>query len=247
MAVNHLLSVLTGLGLALPALAGAATLTTDAVRASIEERLQSMGVEAEIDRISETPVENVFMVRLGTDIVFFSADGRYLLQGEMIDLQRRESVSEVWFRDERAERLGGLNPAFFLTYPAHGETDHVVTVFTDIDCPYCQRMHDQMPGYNAAGIEVRYVQFPRAGIDSPSYQKAVDVWCADDPLLAMGAAKAGRAVESPICDHPIDQHFALARELGINATPTFISQRGVLHRGLMSPEELRSRLDAEQR
>jgi len=219
--------------------------TADTVRDRIEQRLASVGIEVTIDRLEETPVPGVHMVRINGDVVFFSDDGRYLIQGDMVDLQRRESVTEVWFRSERAEQLDAYDDSFFLIYPAEGETEHVVTVFTDIDCPFCQRMHDQIEDYNALGIEIRYVQFPRAGIDSGSYNKAVAVWCADDPHAAMSAAKAGRSVAPAVCANPVAEQFELARRLGINATPTFVSDRGAVHRGLMSADELRQRLDAE--
>jgi thiol:disulfide interchange protein DsbC len=217
----------------------------DTVQERIEQRLAGVGLDVTVERIAETPIAGVHMVSINGDIVFFSEDGRYLIQGEMVDLQRRESVAEVWFRSERSEQLAAYDESFFLVFPAQGDTRHVVTVFTDIDCPYCQRMHDRIEDYTALGIKVRYVQFPRAGVDSPSYNKAVSVWCAEDRHAAMDAAKAGRSVPLGMCENPVAEQFELARRLGINATPTFVSDRGAVHRGLMSPAELLQRLDAE--
>ncbi len=232
-------------GLLLVVLAAAANADDD-VRERIESRMAEVGIDAEIQQMRESPVAGLYMVMIEGQVVYVSADGRYLLQGEMLDLEARQAVAETMRQAMRAERLAEYDEEHLIIYPAQGETAHVVTVFTDIDCPYCQRMHQGIDDYTALGIEVRYVQFPRAGVGSGSYHKAVAVWCDEDRKAAMSRAKAGSSMDRASCDNPVSEQLELAQELGVNATPTFITESGVMHRGLVDARQLRNVLDEAQ-
>ena len=120
---------------------------------------------------------------------------------------------------------------------------HIITVFTDVDCGYCARMHRQMADYNRLGIEIRYTAFPRAGIGSPTYEEMVSVWCAEDQHTAMTDAKAGRAVEPARCDSPVSDQYEAGRAIGVNGTPAIVLESGELIPGYLPPDELLSRLD----
>jgi thiol:disulfide interchange protein DsbC len=102
------------------------------------------------------------------------------------------------------------------------DAKYTVDVFTDIDCPYCVRLHNQMAEYNRLGIRIRYLAFPRAGISSSSYDKWVSVWCSDDRQTAMGDAKNGKRIPAKKCDSPVKQQFALGRAVGVRGTPSLI-------------------------
>ncbi|MDW8478922.1 MAG: thioredoxin fold domain-containing protein [Xanthomonadales bacterium] len=122
------------------------------------------------------------------------------------------------------------------------ERKRTLTVFTDIDCGYCRRMHQHMAEYNAAGIAIEYLFFPRAGIGSPSYEKAVSVWCSSDPRDALTRAKAGEEIPARSCDNPVLEDFELGKRIGINGTPAVITEDGVLIGGYLTPEQMLERL-----
>ena len=113
-----------------------------------------------------------------------------------------------------------------------------MTVFTDIDCSYCRKLHSDMSGYNERGIEVRYVFYPRAGIGSNSHQKATSVWCADDQRKALDTVKGGRRIDKRECDTPILKHVEVANKLGINSTPTLMFEDGTMMPGYIPPARL---------
>jgi thiol:disulfide interchange protein DsbC len=120
---------------------------------------------------------------------------------------------------------------------------HTVTVFTDIDCGYCRRMHQQMSEYNQLGIAVEYMFFPRAGVGSESFDKAVSVWCAADRAKALTDAKAGTALDKKECANPIEEEYALGNRIGISGTPAVIATDGTQLGGYLPPEQLLQRLD----
>ena len=119
-----------------------------------------------------------------------------------------------------------------------------MTIVTDIDCPYCRRLHNDMEAYNAAGFDVSYVMLPRAGRDSGSYRKTVAAACGAPPEAAITAAMNGETPSSPPCDHPIDEHMQLARELGVTSTPTIVLEDGRIVLGQKSPADLLSAIGA---
>jgi thiol:disulfide interchange protein DsbC len=227
---------------AVPALAAA----PDAgIEQKINNHLQVINPALKVERVGETPLPGLYEVLIDGQIFYFSADGRYMVQGDLVDLKNRKSLTEPRRQEVRLEALKKVQQKNMLIYPAKGERKQVVTVFTDIDCAYCRRLHQHMPEMNERGIEVRYLLMPRAGVQSESYRKAVNVWCADKPREAMTVAKQGRAIENKQCENPVQAHMALAEQLGVNATPTLITDRGGLHPGYLPPDQLLARLQAE--
>jgi len=119
-------------------------------------------------------------------------------------------------------------------------------VFTDIDCGYCRKLHADMDKYNAQGIRVRYLFYPRAGLRSESYRKAVSVWCADDRKAAMTAAKTGRPLPARSCVNPVADQYNLGRQLGVRGTPALVLEDGEIIPGYVPPDKLRTMLDDRQ-
>jgi thiol:disulfide interchange protein DsbC len=145
------------------------------------------------DEIRPSPMQGVSEVLVGPRLFYISNDGKYLLQGSLIDLETRRDISEERRKDIRLEAINKVGSDNMIVFPAEKER-HTITVFTDIDCGYCRKLHKEIDQFNAEGITVRYLMFPRAGIDSPSYNKAVSVWCADDRRAALTHAKLGEEV-----------------------------------------------------
>jgi thiol:disulfide interchange protein DsbC len=115
-------------------------------------------------------------------------------------------------------------------------------VYTDVDCPYCARFHRDVPALNEAGVKVRYLLFPRTGVGSESYHKAVSVWCASDRVKVVGIAKAGGKVEPKKCDNPVEKHMELGAEIGIQGTPAIVFDNGKMLPGYVPAPQLLAQL-----
>jgi thiol:disulfide interchange protein DsbC len=217
----------------------------DKVKQRVSEHLTKVNPTLRIDSVAPTPVAGLYEVTIGTQIVYVSADGRYLLQGDLVDLQEQRSLTEARRQAQRLPLLEAVPDEEYIVYPAKGENKHRVIVVTDIDCPYCRRMHAHMDEINGLGIELRYLQMPRAGVQSPSFRKAVSVYCAEDSTGAMDKAKAGQSVAEASCENPVARHMQLASRLGINATPTVVFANGSVHPGYMTAEQLLKRAEEE--
>ena len=227
-------------------LAGAllATLCTAAVADEDKAKaaIQSLVPGASIDSIADAAVPGFYEVVIGGQIVYVSTDGKYLLQGSVYDIQGKTDLTEKARAGIRREALKTLGKDKRIVF-APENPKHTVTVFTDIDCGYCRRLHQQMDEYNKLGIAVEYLFFPRSGLGTESFDKAVNVWCAADRKEALTAAKAGEALESKTCANPIEEEFALGAKIGINGTPAVIAADGTQLGGYVPPEQMLQRLD----
>ena len=229
------------------ALLGAALFTSAAALADGHEdkiRAALAGVlpGVTVDGIRPTPVEGLYAVTAGPRIYYMSGDGENLIRGDFFDLKSRENLTDTHVAGVRRKALEELGDENTVTY-APEDTKHTVTIFTDIDCPYCRKLHQEMADYNAAGIKVRYLLYPRAGIGSPSYDKAVSVWCADDRNAAMDKAKKMEEIESKRCNNPVADHLALGEVFGIRGTPAIVLEDGEVIPGYVNAERLAARLN----
>ena len=209
---------------------------------AVEEQIRALAPNANSIAISETPIEGVLMVQVSGDIVYATADGKYLIQGRVIDMETREDITEGAKSEIRKELMVDIDQESQIVF-APEEPSYELTVFTDIDCGYCRKLHAQVPEYNENGISIRYMAFPRAGIGSRSYEKAVTVWCADDPQQAMTDAKAGEEMASVQCDNPVAEQYQLGQAMGVSGTPALLTADGQLIPGYVPPSQLRERLE----
>ena len=214
-----------------------------AIKRTISERLPG----ATVDHVAPSPIKGIYEVGVdGGDIIYVSADGRYLLSGVMIDLVTQENLTERVLAGRRAKVLDGVPENSMIIYEPEGEVKHTLTTFTDIDCPYCRKMHREMALLNRMGIRVRYMLFPRAGVASKSYVKAVSVWCSDDQQGELTKAKTGAIPEIRECQNPVREHMALARRLGLQGTPYTITDTGRAIGGYVPAPELLESLEADK-
>ncbi|QOC23038.1 DsbC family protein [Wenzhouxiangella sp. AB-CW3] len=211
--------------------------------AAIEDRISGLVAEVNELSVAETPVPGLKQVRVNNDIIYMSADGRYLLQGRFIDLDTQTDLTDAAKSDMRRERLAGLDSSQFVSFgPENAEYD--VIVFTDPDCGYCRRMHEQIEEYASNGIQVHYLAFPRAGVGSQTYDTLVSVWCAHDQQEAMDVAKAGQTPPRATCDNPVEEQYQLGQSLGVTGTPSMMTFNGDMIPGYVPPEQLKSRLES---
>jgi thiol:disulfide interchange protein DsbC len=195
------------------------------------------GVEAE--HVQPTPVPGLWEVTVGTQVVYISEDGRYMVRGELIDLKSGESLTENRSAQLRVAEVRNLDEARMVIF-SPDEPKHTVTVFTDIDCGYCRRLHREIQAYNRLGIRVRYLFYPLAGPGSKSWAKAEAVWCSTDRHAALTRAKAGEDVTAnqPCEDTPVAEHYRIGEEFGVRGTPAMLTEDGVLLPGYLPPDQL---------
>ena len=194
------------------------------------------------DHIEASALPGLYEVSYGPTVVYVSADGRFLIQGDLIEIVSRTNYTRERQRQHRRERMASVREKDTIAFGPK-DAKYTVDVFTDIDCPYCVRLHRQMAEYNRMGVRIRYLAFPRAGINSPSYDKYVSAWCANDRQTAMSDAKNGKRVPKKSCDNPVEEQFALGRSVGVRGTPSLILENGEIIPGYVSPPELLEMLE----
>lgn len=197
------------------------------------------------DSIKSTPIPGLYEVIFGSDMVYVNSDGRYLLQGSLIDVQTRENLTENTLGEIRLKVLDSIDDDQLVIFEPEN-FKHTVTVFTDIDCGYCRKLHSEMAELNELGIRIRYAFYPRSGLNTPSYDKAVSVWCADDRNMAMTRAKSGQPVDPRICDNPVRDHMSVADVIGVRGTPYMVTEYGQKMPGYIPAVDLLSMLEEEK-
>lgn len=212
-------------------------------RAAIAKKLE--GLKVEDVRIS--PVTGVYEITRGSDISYVSSDGRYAIVGDMIDLDSDANLSENRRRTIR-QRLIETVPESEMIVFSPKDPKYTVTVFTDIDCGYCRKLHSQIAEYNRLGIRVRYLFFPRSGPDTDSWHKAEEVWCASNRNDALTKAKKGEAIESKDCgaNNIVARDYELGHKLAVDGTPAIFLSTGEMLPGYAPPGQLAKYLKTGQ-
>lgn len=203
--------------------------------------IESINPDIRIDAISAAPLAGFQEVIVGGQALYVSDDGKYLLQGSLFDIQARRDVSQAGVAEVR-RRLVAAVPASERIVFAPADPKYTVSVFTDVECGYCRRLHQDIAEYNKRGIAVEYLAFPRMGIDSPDYRLMVSVWCAKDRRKALTDAKEGNKVAQATCDNPVARHYELGQRVGLTGTPMIVTASGVSMPGYLPPDALLSAL-----
>lgn len=213
--------------------------TTQLIEHNIEKNSQ-----LRVDRIEETPIEGLYAVFLKTgETVYSSADGMHFVAGDLYglrtDVKGMNNLTEKFREEKRAKELASIDEKDTIAFKADGKKKGHIYVFTDVDCYYCQKLHKEVPALNKAGVEVRYLGFPRAGLKSPAFEKIQSAWCASDQQEAMTKLKARQFVEKNICDSKaVAQQFMLGRRIGVRGTPAIMTESGQLISGYMPAKQL---------
>jgi thiol:disulfide interchange protein DsbC len=195
------------------------------VEKDLAERIGKALPGIEVGAVTRSPIEGLYEVALEGDVVYVSNDGRFLLKGDLVELSTRRNISAEHRGQARLKALKAVPPESMIEF-APKDTKHVLYVYTDVDCGYCRKFHQQVQELNQAGIAVRYLAFPRAGVGSESFAKSVSVWCAKDRQLALTDAKLGKPVPPATCDNPVERQYELGQRMGVQGTPTLITDTG---------------------
>lgn len=193
-----------------------------------------------------TPVAGVIELMIdggrGSEIIYISEDGNYIINGTIFDIENRVDLTDQKKSVIRKDMLKDFDKSQRIDFFPENMVHHI-TVFTDIDCGYCRKLHAEMPEYNELGIGISYLFFPRAGLQSGSFDKAVNVWCSKDQQEAMTMAKAGEPVDPQKCDNPIEAQYKAGISAGVSGTPALVLDNGMLMPGYLPPVQLKQRLD----
>lgn len=236
--MNRLYCCLLAAMIGLPAIAAEAP--AGDVRALIAEKFP--GVDAEDVRPSL--VKGLYEVTMGPDVAYVSADGRYVIAGDLYEVETRTNLTEASRMQLRVGALAGLDERDMIIFkPA--VVKHTITVFTDVDCGYCRKLHGEMNQINKLGIQVRYLAYPRGGPDTQDWRKMEAVWCAKDRRAAITDAKQGKEVKAPACGAtPVAKQYRLGEQLGVRGTPAIFTSGGDYIGGYLPPAQLLEQLDS---
>ena len=241
--MNRLATTVTALiatiVLPISAMAAEAEAELEAVRAKVS------GMFDMIDPgdVVASPVDGWYTVQKGSIVAYVSGDGRYLLQGDLIDLDRGVNLTELSRNDARRVLVASLKDEDSIMF-SPAEVKHSVTIFTDIDCTYCRKLHNEINAYLDEGIAVRYVLYPRNGRRSRAWTTSENVWCSNDRNSALTAAKLDREFQTSSCDASmIARHYKLGQDVGLTGTPAIVTEDGTLIGGYVPADALSARLE----
>ena len=213
---------------------------------AITKRLLAARPDIPILDIQPTDMPGMYAVSLpGGQLLHFSEDGKFFFPGDLYQVTNQlVNLTEEGRAGARKDLIDGLDESQMVVFsPAKERVKATITVFTDIDCVFCRKLHNEVPEMNRLGIAVRYLAFPRSGVDTPSYDKIVSAWCAENPQIALTRAKAGEDIPEAKCVNPVASQLDLVQQLGINSTPAVVLENGTLMPGYRTAADFAQILD----
>jgi thiol:disulfide interchange protein DsbC len=198
------------------------------------------------DELRASAIPGMFELVRGTDIAYVTQDGKYAISGDLYDLAGNDNLTEVRRRDIRMKLLAGVPESDMLIFGPR-DPKYTVTVFTDVDCAYCRKLHSQIAEYNRLGVRVRYMFYPRSGPNTESWTKAEQVWCSTNRNEALTRAKLGEVLKSPkSCgSSPVGRDYAIGQQFDIRGTPAIVMNNGEMLGGYMPPMALLQHLQGK--
>lgn len=218
-----------------------ATFVDKAAEQAIRSAFKSSRPDLQVSSVATSEMPGVYRVEMANGpTVYASADGKYIVAGKMYELTANgiEDIAERRLQPQRKALLSQVPREDMIIFSPEGETKGALYVFTDVDCGFCQKLHKEVPALNASGIEVRYLAYPRQGVGTPTFNKMVSAWCADDRVAAMDALKARRPIANKQCQTPIIGQYELGQQLGVTGTPAIVTEDGALIPGYRPADQL---------
>lgn len=216
------------------------TVFADSVADQIHERIATARPGLPIQAVDKSAIPGLYeLILAGGQKLYVSESGDYLLAGELYKVTDAGLVNltQQTENENRAEKIAAIDESDMVIFTPKKPLV-TITVFTDSDCGYCRKLHGDVPRLNDMGIAVRYLAFPRAGVDSPTYNQMVSAWCADDKLDAMNKLKSGKKLPVETCENPIEEQYRLGRALGVRGTPALVLEDGRLLPGYLEPARM---------
>jgi thiol:disulfide interchange protein DsbC len=212
--------------------------TADKLRTALS--LPDMGLE--VDTVEKSLIPGLYEVQFADGpLVYSTATGEHFVVGDLFTISEKglTNLTEKRRDGERIEALAEIDEKDMIIFSPQGEPKGTLTVFTDVTCFYCQKLHKEVPELNKRGVEVRYLAYPRAGVGSPGYTQMVTAWCASDKQDALTKLKSKQPVPEQTCeDNPVAAQYTLGQQLGVQGTPALIMDDGALIPGYQSADDL---------
>ena len=212
---------------------------------NIRKSISLIAPDLEVTRIRPAPVDGLYEVVLGTEVIYMTPDGRYVLRGELLDLKNQSNMTQSVRTQLRQKMLADLPEDEMIKF-SNGKSEHVIYVFTDTDCGYCRKLHQDVPYLTEQGVEVRYLAYPREGLDSETFREMEAVWCSKDRKAALTQAKQGDTVKAESCDNPVAHQYEIGRQMGVRGTPAIYLENGRSLPGYVQPKELLAILNGDR-
>jgi thiol:disulfide interchange protein DsbC len=209
--------------------------------------LKLLPAGAKLDDLRPSPIAGIYEFVQGAEISYITADGRYFIDGNLYDMKSRDNLTEALRTHARIALINSVPESEMLIF-APPNPKYTITVFTDVDCAYCRKLHSQMAELNRMGVRVRYMFFPRTGPGTESWKKAEVVWCSPNRNEALTRAKTGAPLDmNKICSPtPVKREYELGENVGVRGTPAIITESGDYISGYMEPRELLAQLQELQ-
>lgn len=204
--------------------------------------LQTLDPTIQIDRLAAAPIPGFREAIVGGQVLYVSDDGKYLLQGSLFDMQQKRDLSQTGISVLRRDELAKVPQKDRIVF-APAKPKHTVSVFTDIECGYCQKLHQDIAEYNRLGIAIEYLAFPRAGTASPDFRNMESVWCSADRGKALTEAKSGKTVAPKTCTNPVNMQYQIGQKIGLQGTPMIVTREGIALPGYLPPAAMLQTLD----
>lgn len=212
--------------------------STDNITQLLKSRLGGVAVA----EAKETPAKGIYQTQFGSKFAYLTGNGRYVFIGDMIDLESQVNLTELSRQTVAKESIDAFAVSDLAVFPAAGTTNAVINVFTDTSCPYCKKLHEEVPELQKAGIEVRYFPFPRGGSRGPGYDELRKVWCGKDLAHTMNIAKGVEVGDLPEgnCENAsiVDQGYTLGNQIGVTGTPALFTEQGQKIEGYVPHNQL---------
>ena len=219
------------------------------VQQTITQSLQQVRPELKINVVQESPVKGIYEVKVEQGpLLYVTADAKHFFSGALYQVEDKEFVNlyEQQLTLERKQLINAVPKSEMIVFKPEQTTKAVLNVFTDVDCGYCRKLHQEVPTLNAAGVEVRYLAFPRGGLQSAAFNKMATAWCSDNPQQVMTELKNNKTLPTKLCDnHPVAEHYALGQQVGVTGTPAILLEDGRLIPGYQSAENFIKLLGVE--
>jgi len=208
----------------------------------VRAALQQLDPDYVPDYVGAAPFPGFREVVVSGQVLYVSDDGRYVMQSQPYDIQAKAMVNSEGLLAYRRSLLDKANHGDRIVFAAPN-AKHTISVFTDIECGYCRKLHQDIAELNRNGITVEYLAFPRMGLGSKDYTDMISVWCSSDRRKALTEAKQGKPVAAKNCTNPVAMQYALGQQLGVNGTPAIFAADGTQLGGYLPPAQLRATLD----
>jgi len=209
-----------------------------AIKAAIAKKFPDINVDA----VRASPMKGIYEVVMGGDTAYVSADGKFLIAGDMYEIETRTNLTEAGRQKTRVEALAKLDERDMIVFKPE-TVKHTITVFTDVECGYCRKLHGEIAQLNEMGVQVRYLAYPRAGPGTDDWRKMEAVWCSKDRNNAITEAKAGHEIKASQCSTPVAKQFKLGEQMGVRGTPAIFTSTGDYIGGYLAPGQMIKQLD----